>query len=144
MSVSRQVRTLFIFMVLSGVLFIGSCTQEPTPEPQQTAVATLEQVKGELEKVKMAVANEGDYLCCVEPACDWCLLKEGECTCRINLEEGEEVCAGCGLGWHNGNGIIDGVKAGDVKWNISHSHGEDSDEGGNHGEDNDAGGDHAH
>ena len=109
-----------------------SCTQEPAPEPLQLAASTLEQVKGDLAKVKIAAANEGDYLCCVEPACDWCLLKEGECTCRINLEEDHEVCAGCGLGWHNGNGIIDGVKADDVEWNISHSHGEDSDEGGDH------------
>ncbi|MEE2708283.1 MAG: hypothetical protein VYA69_01635 [Gemmatimonadota bacterium] len=132
MSVLRHVRTLFIFTVLSGVLVISSCTQEPAPEPLQLAASTLEQVKGDLAKVKMAAANEGDYLCCVEPACDWCLLKEGECTCRINLEEGGEVCAGCGLGWHNGNGIIDGVKADDVEWNISHSHGEDSDEGGDH------------
>jgi len=35
---------------------------------------------------------------------------------------GNEVCAGCGLGWHNGEGIVEGVKAVDVKWNIVHSH----------------------
>jgi hypothetical protein len=72
--------------------------------------------------VKYTVANDGNYLCCVEPSCDWCLLHEGECKCRETVAAGNEVCAGCGLGWHNGEGIVEGVKAVDVKWNIVHSH----------------------
>ena len=127
----QRVRALFIFTAMAGMLFISSCGQdavqqasEQSAEPVPPAPATLEQVKADLAEVKMAVANEGDYLCCVEPACDWCLLKEGTCACRENLEAKKEVCAGCGLGWHNDQGAVDGVKASDVKWNIAHSHGE--------------------
>lgn len=125
----QRFHLVLTLMALSGILLISACGQEPVQqiseppvESQSPAPASLEQVKADLEEVKMAVANEGNYLCCVKPACSWCLLHEGECKCRENLEAKKEVCAGCGLGWHNGEGVVDGVKASEVKWNISHAH----------------------
>jgi len=52
------------------------------------------------------------------------VVHEGSCSCFNNLEEGEEVCPGCGLGWHNGEGAVDGIDADDVKWTIIHEHGD--------------------
>ena len=96
----------------------------------------LEQIRSSLLEVTTALNEEGKYNCCVAPRCNWCALHEGECECFDNIQQGAEVCPGCGLGWHNGSGIVDGVDAGDVKWNISHSHGEEHgpDEDGSEGQ----------
>jgi len=96
----------------------------------------LEQIRASLLEVTTTLNEEGEYNCCVAPRCSWCALHEGECECFDNLQHGEEVCPGCGLGWHNGNGIVDGVDASDVKWTISHSH------GGEHGPDEDGSEEH--
>jgi len=93
-------------------------TQAPSPE------ARLETIRGDLTEVIAALNEEGEYNCCVQPACSWCALHEGSCACFSNLQEGAEVCPGCGLGWHNGEGAVDGVDSDDVKWNITHEHGE--------------------
>ena len=129
---TQRLRTILTFTALSGIMLINACGQEPAqqeqpaePEPIPVVASPaerIEQVKTDLEDIKLAVADEGTYLCCVEPACDWCLLHEGECKCRKNLVAKKEVCPGCGLGWHNGQGTVGGVKASQVKWDIAHSH----------------------
>lgn len=115
-----------------------ACTvPESAPEPQPTVAAQstqeaestaaspsveLEQIHARLEAVKAQLFEEGEYNCCIEPSCNWCALHEGSCNCFTNLQAGEEVCPGCGLGWHNGHGIVEGVDADDVEWNITHEH----------------------
>ena len=115
-----------------------ACTApEPTVEPKpaveaeeaQEASSTplspeaeLEQIETRLEAVKTQLFEQGKYNCCVKPSCDWCALHEGACGCFSNLQAGDAVCPGCGLGWHNGQGIVDGIDAKDVKWNITHEH----------------------
>lgn len=89
----------------------------------------LGNIKAELSLLKSELAEKGNYSCCVQPACDWCLLYEGSCQCYNGIKAGKEVCAGCGLGWHNGKGVVKGIDAKKVKWNITHEHGE-----GSHGE----------
>jgi hypothetical protein len=133
MSLIHRLQALFVILASASLMYAVACGQQPAQQaaaPQEAAPppapATpeeqLAQVKKQLEDLKMAMANEGKYACCVEPACDWCLLTEGECKCRDNIEAGKEVCAGCGLGWHNGQGNVEGVDSSKVKWNISHSH----------------------
>jgi len=102
---------------------------QPLVEPETSGSAMsaepeaeLEQIKTRLEEVKSQLFSKGEYNCCIEPSCDWCALHEGSCSCHNNLEAGEAVCPGCGLGWHNGQGAIDGVDPDDVKWNITHEH----------------------
>lgn len=122
------------------ILFAGAygCTvPEPSPEPEpkveaeaasETTAAPpspeveLEQIRTRLEAVKAALFDEGNYNCCVQPSCDWCALHEGSCSCLENLTGGDAVCPGCGLGWHNGQGIAEGIDAASVKWNITHEH----------------------
>ena len=117
--------------------FLGCAAPEPTPEvkpsvepveaPEASSTPVspateLEQIKTRLEDVKTRLFDQGKYNCCVQPSCDWCALHEGSCDCFPNLQAGEEVCPGCGLGWHNGRGVAEGIDAGDVKWNITHEH----------------------
>ncbi len=88
----------------------------------------LAKIKEELTEVKKELTKAGKYDCCIQPTCNWCALYEGECDCRDNLKEGEEVCPGCGLGWHNGKGVVEGVTADQVKWDITHEHNEEGHE----------------
>lgn len=132
-------RTVACFTI-ANLLFLGSiaCTApEPAPDPQPaveaesppvaspeatTPDAELEQIRTRLEAVKTQLFDEGEYNCCVQPSCSWCALHEGSCACFTNLQAGEAVCPGCGLGWHNGEGIVDGVDPDAVEWNITHEH----------------------
>ncbi|NIR52583.1 hypothetical protein GWO43_28745, partial [candidate division KSB1 bacterium] len=95
-------------------------------EAQQVARLTPEErlgnIRTNLKEIKMELAKDGKYNCCTQPTCDWCALHEGECPCHDNLNVGKEVCPGCGLGWHNGNGVVEGVETSQVKWNITHQH----------------------
>lgn len=97
---------------------------EPSPATSSTLSPSdeLTQIKTRLEAVKTQLFDDGEYNCCVEPSCHWCALHEGSCDCFANLQAGDAVCPGCGLGWHDGEGIVDGVAAGDVEWNITHEH----------------------
>jgi hypothetical protein len=116
--------------LLAGVF---ACSPpEPLPEPSAAEPEEapppaspdqeIAQIRSRLEAVKGQLFDEEKYNCCVKPSCDWCALHEGSCDCFPNLQAGEAVCPGCGLGWHNGQGIVEGVDAKDVKWNITHEH----------------------
>ena len=122
--------TVFLATFLACTAPTPSAEDQPA-EPQagretrtesMSAEADLEEIKARLETVKEALSESGSYNCCVQPSCDWCALHERSCACFTNLLAGEPVCPGCGLGWHNGHGIVDGVDADDVEWNITHGH----------------------
>ncbi len=125
------------FAVLTLVSFFACTTSEETLEPEAPVEqepmpvasgspvsvepdAELEQIKARLETVKTQLFDKGEYNCCIQPSCDWCALHERSCGCFSNLVGGESVCPGCGLGWHNGLGVVDGVDAEDFKWDIAH------------------------
>jgi hypothetical protein len=128
-------RTIICF-ALTSLMFLSSlaCTSpapasgaEPEPPPQASSTpkapdAELDEIKTRLEAVKTQLFDEGDYNCCVQPSCNWCALHEGSCDCFSNVQAAKAVCPGCGLGWHNGQGVVDGVDAADVKWEITHEH----------------------
>ena len=114
-----------------SVFLFASCQQrDRQPEVQevseQPVVLTVEErranIKSDLKTVKAELTGNGEYNCCVQPACDWCLLHEGNCKCYDNIKANKEVCPGCGLGWHNGKGAVEGIKVSQVKWNITHEH----------------------
>ncbi len=99
-------------------------TTQSSPDTTSTLSpeARLKNIGTELKILKSELAADGKYNCCVNPACDWCALKEGECLCHDNLLAKKSICPDCGLGWHNGQGVVEGVKVGQVKWDITHQH----------------------
>jgi hypothetical protein len=120
-------------VVISTLIFTACQSPEGRQEVQssQSAIDTtaalspdarLATIKAELKTVKANLTAAGKYDCCVQPPCDWCALKEGECPCHDNLLAKKAVCPDCGLGWHNGQGVVEGVSASQVKWNITHEH----------------------
>lgn len=130
----RNVTTGWPALLLFGALIAcgaGGDGNESGSQPAMVETAEtkpvaqrVQDIRADVKAVKAALAQQGDYNCCVQPACDWCLLHEGECDCYENLKAGKEVCPGCGLGWHNGEGVVEGMSAEEVKWDIRHEHGE--------------------
>ena len=132
----RSIHYLALALTVFALASFFACTTpekaadpQPPVEPETSGSAMsaepeaeLEQIKTRLEEVKSQLFSKGEYNCCIEPSCNWCALHEGSCSCHNNLEAGQAVCPGCGLGWHNGQGAIDGVDPDDVKWNITHEH----------------------
>jgi hypothetical protein len=121
--------------VFAAAFFVACQSPEPpasepaseSPAPPAPAVKLspseqLDEIKLNLEAVKAELNEQGEYNCCVQPACHWCALHEGSCECFNNIQAGEAVCAGCGLGWHNGEGVVDGVDSSSVEWAITHEH----------------------
>ncbi len=124
---------VLIFLFTVSFIFISCHSLEKEREirkPQSVADTTaaltpdtrLANIKSELKTMKSELTAAGKYNCCVQPACDWCALKEGECPCHDHLLAKKAVCPDCGLGWHNGQGVVEGVKVGQVKWDITHEH----------------------
>ena len=123
-------------VLLIFAAFLIAC-QSSTKDNQQTTQqataqlapeARLAKLKEILKEIKQDLNKQGEYDCCIQPPCNWCALQEGECDCRDNLKEGKAVCPGCGLGWHNGKGVVEGVTADQVKWDITHEHHEEGHE----------------
>ena len=119
--------------ILLCFLFVGCGTAqapetapEVTPAVETTAILApeerLNEIRSALAEVTTELNEKGDYNCCVHPVCTWCAIHEDNCACFSNIQAGMEVCAGCGLGWHNDQGIVDGVDSSEVKWNITHEH----------------------
>ncbi len=71
----------------------------------------LARVKGELEEIKTALAQQGAYSCCVDPPCTQCALRPGECRCRDAVRKHGAACGECTHGWVEGRGIVEGVDA---------------------------------
>ncbi|HEX5758725.1 MAG TPA: hypothetical protein VF121_05985 [Thermoanaerobaculia bacterium] len=69
----------------------------------------LAAVRGEVEAVKRALHAEGKYACCVEPACNQCLLEYGECHCREAVAENGPCCGECTEAWLEGRGVVEGI-----------------------------------
>jgi hypothetical protein len=125
----KTILSSFVFFALISIS-CQSPKNEPEEQPAQPAAdpvavspdSRLANIKTELKAVKSELTAAGKYNCCVQPACDWCALKEGECPCHDNLLAKKVVCPDCGLGWHNGLGVVKGVKVSQVKWDITHQH----------------------
>src|SRR5262249_4662852 len=83
-------------------LVVGT-TNEFTPLRQQ------------VEAARKKAFDHGSYACCIEPACSWCLLSVGECTCILGVGSGQYACRECKGGWEAGQGIMPGKRKEDVR-----------------------------
>ncbi|MGH9463766.1 MAG: hypothetical protein ACRD1X_21395 [Vicinamibacteria bacterium] len=131
----RSVFTSYLALALTGFALASSfaCATPEQGAPSRGLVeqetggsadpeAELDEIQTRLEAVKAQLFDRGQYNCCIQPPCDWCALHEGSCACLSNLLGGDAVCPDCGLGWHNGQGIAEGIDPASVKWNITHEH----------------------
>ena len=82
--------------------------REYTELPTETQLA---RVRGQVQETKTRLASQGRYACCVEPACNECLLKYGECHCRDAVREEGPCCGECTEAWVEGRGAVEGISA---------------------------------
>ncbi|MFQ5824200.1 MAG: hypothetical protein ACE5JB_09115 [bacterium] len=122
---------MLLFIALVYFMVFVSCQtadkkEERVEQTKQTVHLSPEgqlgKIKQELKDVKTELTQAGEYNCCIHPTCNWCALQEGNCDCYDEVKAGEAVCPGCGLGWHNDQGTVEGITASQVKWDISHEH----------------------
>lgn len=73
------------------------------------ADAQVGRLRGEAVTTKETLAEAGHYNCCIRPACNLCLLRDGRCTCREVIQTMGPGCGECLQGWIAGKGAVDGV-----------------------------------
>ena len=114
-----------IVAVLLSMLIFGACAEQKSDMPaevKEVSFADLSfeeqhaSIVSDTETAKKGLAANGEYICCVMPASNWCLINDKHCDCVIQLGEGHSVCGECGQSWTMGRGILAGVEAEDVKW----------------------------
>jgi hypothetical protein len=115
-----QIRVLTPLFVTLVCLLIGCAP--PEEEIQLTAEQKIEQINEWLPDLKMELAMEGKYACCLKEGCNQCILAHGSCPCYNNLQEGRPVCGDCYSGWQLGHGIDNDFTIDDVKLDTDHSH----------------------
>ena len=83
----------------------------PTPAAgeETTGDRRVAAVRSEVEALKHALHEQGRYACCVEPACNPCLLERGECHCRDEVAREGPCCGECTEAWLEGRGTVEGV-----------------------------------
>ena len=86
-----------------------------------TANEKIGQARSLLAQAKKELAQDGNYNCCIKDPCDRCALDHQSCPCADEVKAGKSVCPDCYAGWQRGDGIVPGVKAGQVKGSF-HSH----------------------
>lgn len=130
---TKLFRTITLTALLTGLLASTAFAHPPAnggkPLPPSKAQKELDQArklwkggkKAEAEallaKIKPILASEGRYACCIKGGCNECAL-EGNCPCGQELSEGKDgegVCKTCYDGWHNGQGLYDGIAVSEVK-----------------------------
>jgi len=78
---------------------------------RQSTADQLAHVHGEVAALKETLGQQGKYACCVEPWCNECLLRDGECHCREQVRQDGPCCGECTEAWLEGRGAVEGVEA---------------------------------
>ena len=90
----------------------------PRPAADHLVVGTtseLTPLHQQVESARKRAFDHGAYACCIAPACSWCLLSLGECTCILGVGSGQYACRECKGGWEVGQGIMPGKRKEDVR-----------------------------
>jgi cytochrome c2 len=80
-----------------------------------TPSSDAQQLEEQVAKARAKAVKDGYYACCIEPACSWCMLHMGKCTCGLGVGTGKWTCRECHGGWEAGQGRIPGKRREDVQ-----------------------------
>ena len=126
-----QRMTISILLLVLPTLF--ACTREDETPRQESATQTtivqgtpeqeLQMLRSDIQSLKVELTQNGKYSCCIQDACNYCLLHEGECPCLDELESGRHVCVECYAGWQQGKGVAEGINKEEVSTSFAkHEH----------------------
>jgi hypothetical protein len=80
----------------------AAAAEEPLSTKQALLISEIDKFQDELK------AN-GQYDCCVTPACRQCAITAGECHCRHVISANGPCCGECTQAWVEGRGNVPGV-----------------------------------
>lgn len=69
----------------------------------------------QVEAARVRVSADGNYACCIAPACSWCLLHMSKCVCVMGVGSGQGACRECHGGWEAAQGSVPGRTKEDVR-----------------------------
>jgi len=106
-------------ILLLGIAGLLACTRE-AEAPHQGALSQetrsassadqkLQVIRADIQALKTELGQAGEYSCCIQEGCSMCLLHEGACPCKHELEGGRHVCVECYAGWQQGKGAVQGI-----------------------------------
>lgn len=110
-----------LIVVFAATALLIGCVP-PEEEAELTAEEKINQINEWLPELKMELAMENKYACCLSEGCNECMLAHGNCPCYNNLREGKPVCGECYAGWQLGRGIDNDFTKEDVKLDTDHHH----------------------
>lgn len=105
---------LFLFAISKSDLAMAQEKEKEKAKPSK-AEGEIKNIHKSLEKVKVDLAKEMKYGCCIKPSCDFCALAVAMCPCGMNAAKSMPVCPECKAGWVSGQGQIPNLKAEDIK-----------------------------
>ncbi len=111
-----------IFAVFTLISFLLISCVPPEEAPDLTTEEKISQINEWLPDLKMELAMDDKYACCLQEGCNECILAHGSCPCYNNLQAGDPVCGECYVGWQQGKGIDNDFTKDDVKLDTEHAH----------------------
>jgi hypothetical protein len=114
-------RTRRFWYVLPAILALGAAVRAAAPvppaagHPKMQVAAAAQKLHDHMSDVTQDAAKKGNYVCCINPPCEFCAVHMAACPCGKNLAAGKPVCRECKGGWEVGEGRVQGVKPADVK-----------------------------
>ena len=65
------------------------------------------------DSLVQVLADEGRYLCCVKPGCEYCIKKFGRCECYV--KKNDPICGQCYDGYKEGRGKFKLINLNELK-----------------------------
>jgi hypothetical protein len=81
---------------------VAAFQSQPLAVKQSMLISEIDRYIDELKA-------EGQYDCCVKPACRQCAISAGECHCRQVIDSNGPCCGECTQSWVEGRGNTAGV-----------------------------------
>src|SRR5436190_12152957 len=111
----KQLALLAPAVAMLGLAAWAAPVPPPMGHPHMNVAAGAQALHNQLERVSGSAARSGNYVCCINPPCEFCAVHMAMCPCGKNLAAGKGVCRECKGGWDLGEGRVQGVTAANVK-----------------------------
>lgn len=100
---------IIIFMIVAQFVEADkkvSPSNSNSTNSNQKIVKRVKEIHQRIERVKVGLAKKNQYVCCIKPSCDFCLLSMANCRCGANLLTDKPICPECAAGITAGQGIF--------------------------------------
>src|SRR5437868_11400503 len=111
----KQLALLAPAVVMRGLAAWAAPVPPPMGHPHMNVAPAAQALHNQLERLSGGAARSGNYVCCINPPCEFCAVHMAKCPCGKNLAAAKAVCRECKGGWDLAEGRIAGIKPQAVK-----------------------------